>query len=447
MSNTLNVGFITTVSGRWPRELPNKRLVEYSAYLKETFKDVNIIDFDVIIDSPEMIKKSATVMQQNAVDIVIMLYGAFTGDDVGTFFAETLKVPMIMWAPYEPELNGGRLLANALVALTMNAASVKRLGYKVYDIYGDKEDSRATDKLKKIINAYSACVKMKGTMLGLFGYRPTAFYNCAFDEALIRKTFGIRIESTDLKVIFDRMDQINMSDVLADNEKMRNEYTVDGIPDEYLVNHSKLYFAMKQIISEMGYDYSAIKCWPEMGNLKTTPCAVLGRLMDDNQPVACEGDVDATLAMIAERAITNKAAFITDLININEDDNYITFWHCGNAAPSLQADKSKTILGDHPLAGQGTAFRTTLKTGDVTIARFCNIQGKYKLFITKGEAIPANLYTPGSMVNVKTKAPVRDVIEYIIANEVPHHYSIIWEDVAEGMKAIADILGIEILEI
>ena len=52
--------------------------------------------------------------------------------------------------------------------------------------------------------------------------------------------------------------------------------------------------------AEQHYDFAAIKCWPEMGKLHTTPCAVLGRLADDGITIGCEGDVDAELAQMTE---------------------------------------------------------------------------------------------------------------------------------------------------
>lgn len=130
-------------------------------------------------------------------------------------------------------------------------------------------------------------------------------------------------------------------------------------------------------MAAQNYDFATIKCWPEMGNLHTTPCAVLGRLADDHVNIGCEGDVDAEIAQIAEHYLTGLPTFITDMINIDEEKNIMTFWHCGNAAPSLANPKYELLLRNHPLAGQGTAFWGALKPGKVTIARFCNIDGQY----------------------------------------------------------------------
>lgn len=445
----LKVGFITTVSGRWPRELPIRRNQEYGRWLKENAGDAEIVAFDHVIDSPAGIDEAVSAFRGADVDVVIMVYGAFTGDDVSTNIAERLKLPLILWAPREPDVHGGRLLSNALVAMTMNNASLQRLGHYPQTIYGGLESDEAKQRIISCIKAHSAVKKLRGSTLGLFGYRPTAFYNSAFDEGLIRKTFGITIEETDLKVVFDRMQEVDQAELDKDLAYVRKAFPFgDDFIDEYQKNHSRLYLALKQLMDEQHYAYGVIKCWPEMGNLKAVPCAVLGRLADEGYAIACEGDVDVSLSMAAQCALTGgKANFITDLIDINEEGNYLTFWHCGNAAPSLHSPGCRTMLCDHPLYNKGSAFRAVLKEGPVTVSRFCNIGGKYKLFLTGGTAIPTDMYTPGCMVNVAVQAPVRSVVDRIMREGVAHHYSIVWEDVADDMAAVAQILGIEVIKV
>ncbi len=453
MKEKLNVGFITTVSGRWPRETPNKRLKEYGAWIAENIGCTdNVIAFETCIDSVERIDEAVATLKAQSADLVIMVYGAFTGDDVCTGVADSLRVPMILWAPREPEeqVHGQRLLSNAMVAVTMNAASMHRLGHPCVSIYGGLESEEAKAKVLATVRAHRVVKALKGSTIGLFGYRPTAFYNSAFDEGLIRRTFGIKMEETELKTVYDRMAELDAAAVLADRALVNESFNMpseDLLPDEYRDNHSRLYLALGQLFEEAGYDYGAIKCWPEMGNLKTTPCAVLGRLADAGKCIACEGDIDALLALMVENKLTGKPGFITDMIDLNEEENYFTFWHCGNAAPSVHNPNYDRVMGDHPLAGQGTAFYTTLKEGPVTIARLCNIDGAYKLFIMQGEARSTDLYTPGCMINVTMPKPVKETLYKMLEAGVPHHYSIVWENVEAEMRAVAKLLNIEVLDI
>ena len=57
-------------------------------------------------------------------------------------------------------------------------------------------------------------------------------------------------------------------------------------------------------------------------------------------------------------------------------------------------------IRNHPLAGQGTAFYGALKPGKVTVARFCNIDGAYKLFLLRGEAVALDRCTTVSYTHL-----------------------------------------------
>ena len=354
----LTIGFITTCSGRWPREVPEQRNREYGEWLEAQMPEVKVVRAPELGSGIESVEAAVREFKRQEADVIVLVYGAFTGDDVASYLAEMVQIPIILWAPYEvPFEREDRLYSNALCSMTMNAAALRRLGVSCHTIYGSREDDKAAEKVKNLLLAYGVVKSLKHTTLGLLGYRPTAFYNCAFDEGLIRRTFGVKIEETDLKVVFDKMADLPAEKYEADMAKMAEAYDTGKLPEGHLENHSRLYLALKEVMAEQHYDFAAIKCWPEMGNLHTTPCAVLGRLADDGITIGCEGDVDAELAQMTEYYLTGEPSFITDLINIDEEKNVITFWHCGNAAPSLFNKAYEVEIRNHPLAGQGTAWK------------------------------------------------------------------------------------------
>ena len=447
LNRKLNIGFITTVSGRWPRELPEKREQEYSRRLKEIAAFANVECYSGgVVDSTAKVREAAEQFRSGGADVLVLVYGAFTNDDVCSILAEELNIPIILWAPFEPPFaKDDRLYANALVAATMNSASMYAFGKTAHVVYGSHDNERAASRLKSLLRAYGLKKALKGMLLGLFGYRPTAYYISCFDEMLIRNTFGIRMDECDLKIVFDKMKELPEAPVKQDMTRMEQTFCIKNLPEGHLENHSRLYLAIKETMATLGYDHAVLKCWPEMGSLKTTPCAVLGRIIDEGKVIGCEGDVDATITAIIESLVSGTSAFITDMINIDEGKNTLSYWHCGNAAPSLH--KGEVTLSNHPLAGQGTAFYTALKPGKVTIARFANIKGSYKLFILKGVAEETERFTKGSMVNIKIEKPVYEVIMRSIDLGLPHHYSIVWDDIYDDLIMFAGLAGIEVLKI
>lgn len=449
MKHRLNVGFVVTLSGRWPRQLPERRLADYGDWLKKNLPaHCTLTAFERVVCTREEMEQCADAFAAAKVDLVIQLYGAFTGDDIACGLADRLSKPMILWAPREEQwVRQDRLYANALCCATMNGAALKRIDAPARILYGNKEEERVQKELIEELTAQALVHSMKGMTFGLFGYRPTAFYNCAFDETVIRRTFGIDMEETDLKVVFDRMSALPWSEVEAEMKRVSGTWDATALPDGHLENHARLYLVLKELMPEQKYDYAAIKCWPEMGNLHTTPCAVLGRLADEGISIACEGDVDAGLAGVMQNQLTGLPTFVTDLIDLDEGKNTVTFWHCGNAAPSLHDERDGVAMCNHPLLGQGTAFWCALKEGPVTAARLTNIDGRYRLFLLSGTGVKTVRNTRGCMVNVKVETPVLDLVQKIADSGMAHHYSLVWADVADRMARAAQLLDIPVIRL
>ncbi|MCD7806074.1 MAG: fucose isomerase [Lachnospiraceae bacterium] len=448
MKKKLNIGFAVTLSGRWPRELPLKRLREYGQWVGEHFPDCVVSSYPAPVCSKEEVEDCICQFRSDAVDVILIVYGAFTGDDVTCRMAEELHKPIILWAPREEQwVRQDRLYANALCSAAMNGASLKRIHAEHRIVFGNKEEERVAGELERLVEAYTVQKNLRGFTFGLFGYRPTAFYNCASDEIAIRRTFGINMEQTDLKVVFDEMAALPLEQVEAEMKHTQKLWDTSALPEGHLENHVRLYLAMKEIYHRQGYDYAVIKCWPEMGALHTQPCAVLGRLADDGVHIGCEGDIDAGLTAVVQIMLTSQPTFITDLINIDENENTVMFWHCGNAAPSLHNQSDGVTMCNHPLVGQGSAFWCSLKEGPVTAARFIYMDGQYRLFLLRGQALPTTRCTRGSMVNVRIEKPVLDLIREIGEEGMSHHWSVVWQDVADRMISVAQILGIPVTEL
>ena len=447
-TNPLNVGLIVTLSGRWPRELPEKRLAEYSAWAREQLSGMNLVIPDHVLTTPEETNEAIELFRSRCVDVVVQVYGAFTGDDIAASIVQKMGVPLILWAPYEPPYQREeRLWANALCAMTMNAAALGRLGYPCRTVYGSCTDERAANKVKNLLKAYAVRKAMSGMTLGLFGYRPTNYYVSTFDEAAIRRTFGMAMNATELKTVFDDMAALPQAEVQADMDRVAEHWDTSFLPEGHLENHCRLFLALKRRMALDGYDFGIIKCWPEMGAAHTQPCAVLGRLLDEGYSVGCEGDVDAGITQVMEMLLTGKSPFITDMIDLNEEENTMTFWHCGNAAPSLHAEKYAPELHNHPLVGQGSAFWTALKEGHVTIARLHNFHGEYRMVLMEGEALDRDRNTRGCMTFVRMKAPVRQIAERLIEEEIPHHYVLVWDDCADAIRETCRVMNIPVIEL
>jgi L-fucose isomerase-like protein len=437
----LNVGFFVTVSGRWPREVPLQRKKEFEKFLKSNFQNINVVTADMLVVEHDDTVKTIEKFRIADVDILINVIGAFAGDTAVVTVAEKLNLPVAVWAPEDSPLDGGRLITNCLVAGTMNVAALKKLEMPCSFLFGDLK--RNQKELETMFKVYLTKKKLNNTFLGLFGYRPTGFYNSIFSEDLIRKQFGVVMEHVDLSHLITAGNKIDQKLIDEDGKKITKDLKVVDLPEGHLANHSRLYQAIKEVIKEKQFDAASLKCWPELGDFHYTPCAVLSRFADEGFVIGCEGDVDATLTMLVHKYLTNDIPFMCDMIRIDEKNNTGLFWHCGQAAQKLRNPKEEVIMTNHSLAGEGCVIEEILKPGPVTVARVTYTPDGYKLFLLEGEAIPTKKNIRGTQVNVKFQVPAINVVKTLTDYGIPHHYSIIWHHVKDEMLELCKILDME----
>ena len=53
MKKALNVGFVVTLSGRWPREMPEKRLQEYGGWAESNLLHAHVFRFPRLVCTHE----------------------------------------------------------------------------------------------------------------------------------------------------------------------------------------------------------------------------------------------------------------------------------------------------------------------------------------------------------------------------------------------------------
>jgi L-fucose isomerase-like protein len=154
------------------------------------------------------------------------------------------------------------------------------------------------------------------------------------------------------------------------------------MPAERLENLAALRIALLDIVEERGCNAAAIECWSLLPKtLGVVPCLVVGELSALGVPVACETDVHGAISSIILQAagLHEHPTFFADLTTRHPDnDNAELLWHCGPFPYALKDPSSPAAVAPR---GEG---QWRLRDGDVTIARFDSLQGRYSLFA--GEA-------------------------------------------------------------
>jgi len=180
-------------------------------------------------------------------------------------------------------------------------------------------------------------------------------------------------------------------------------YNDDKFTPQKLTFQVRCYLATMEIIREMGLDFVAIKCMPDLTTHFVPQCisaALLPSPYDadgrrDPIMMACEADGDAALTMEILKEISGGLPVLfMDVSYIDDEKGTFYFPNCGAfcswyAARSDDPQENMKHIelrpANRPAGGAITYFTTA--PGSMTLARLYRVDGRYQMGIIRGETV------------------------------------------------------------
>ena len=314
---------------------------------------------------------------------------------------QRMGLPIILVSNKHPGTHG-------TVGLLGAAGALDQIGYSHLRIRASFDDSTLADQALPYIRAASAVKRLPGKVYGLFGGRSLGIDTGTIDPMQWRAQFGIDVEHIDQLEIVRRAEMIpaeQTQNMVAWLERTAATVDYDGekLTPEKLAFQSACYLATREIIAELGLDFVAIKCMPDMTNHYIPQClsaALLPGPYDADGakqtiPMACEADGDGALTMELLSLISGGSpTLFGDLSYLNEETSTIYMPNCGalcswfagrSDQPEDNMNQVELRPSFRPSGGSTVYFRAA--PGPVTLARLWRRAGKYVMAIIYGEMI------------------------------------------------------------
>jgi L-fucose isomerase-like protein len=364
--------------------------------LKEIFggiHDVKIVDIDWLnkegmFFETEDVAKIEAHFRQAGVDAVFVPHCNFGQEEVVGKLGKAMGKPFLLWGPRDdsPPPNFGWRLTDSQCGLFASGKALLRYGVPFTYIENCWLDSPLLKtEIEKFVRVVSVMKDFSGMRVGQISLRPRQFHSVMVNEDELLEKFNIEIVPINETEIMSTFNQV--MDKKKDEIKLIVNETTKALDcstqkNEELDKLAALELAIMDLAKLYGLKALASECWTVFRtNIGFSPCFALGDLSEKGLPVACETDVHGaiTSAILAAAARGETSNFLADVtIRHPSNDNAELLWHCGPFPKSLAKDFKKRVLTE--AHGQ-----YELKGGDVTIARFDAIGGKYSLFA--GEAV------------------------------------------------------------
>lgn len=397
------------------------------------------------------IDKLNAFLDGKAPDLIILQNITFANSAYTAEIMRKFDCPVLLWTLREPVIDGGRLRLNSLTGAYSAANTIKQFRDEPLQYVFSSPDE---DAVKKQINSVIRAAKMKKQLRSLnivsVGHTPQGFgFGRALDNEML-KTFGSNLISIEARELIDTAkgysdDEVN--EYLLDAEK--RTVGLENTPEKNRRDFARLYKAYAQFVKDNNIGALSSRCWPDFFTAFGTPvCAVLAMLNDLGVAASCEADTYGALSMYIGAQLTGYPVFFGDPVSLDEKENTITFWHCGTAACSLARENTGAEIGVHCNRKIGPTMEFGCKPSkQVTVFRIGkSAEGKFRVFVCKGEALDKPKQFNGTSVVVKTQNDAKNIVVSSVKAGFEPHFAVAYGDIYDELVALSEMLNLEACE-
>lgn len=397
------------------------------------------------------IDKLNAFLDGKAPDLIILQNITFANSAYTAEIMRKFDCPVLLWTLREPVIDGGRLRLNSLTGAYSAANTIKQFRDEPLQyVFGSPDEENVRKQINSVIRAAKMKKQLRSLNIVSVGHTPQGFgFGRALDNEML-KTFGsnlISIEARELIDIAKGYTDEEVNEYLLDAEK--RTVGLENTPEKNRRDFARLYKAYAQYVKDNNIGALSSRCWPDFFTAFGTPvCAVLAMLNDLGVAASCEADTYGALSMYIGAQLTGSPVFFGDPVSLDEKENTITFWHCGTAACSLAREDTGAEIGVHCNRKIGPTMEFGCKPSkQVTVFRIGkSAEGKFRVFVCKGEALDKPKQFNGTSVVVKTQNDAENIVVSSVKAGFEPHFAVAYGDIYDELVALSEMLNLEVCE-
>ena len=411
--------------------------------------------------------KEINILKKEVLDFIIIIQVTFTDSSTILKIATFLEKPIGIWAFPEPR-QSGRLRLNAFCGLNLASHTLglnnipfswiyenpEKIKEAKFEILINSKNSKRPEKILAIPSlgskkAKSIKKKIHNLKIGKIGSHPDGFDTCKYNQKKLMGLCGIKVDEIDIDTFLNNSRNVKSEEIEPTLNKLKKTISsIKEVNQKELILSLKLENSLKKLQEEGAYNAFALRCWPEMfTKYGGAICAPASISTENKVPCACEADVYGAVTQLILQEVSGQPVFLTDIVDIDVDDDTGVFWHCGQAPISMCNPKIKPTATIHSNRKMPLLFEFPLKEGIVTMMRISQSFGEQKMVLSKGKMIDRPLPFTGTSGVINFDNDTKEVLNNIISYGLEHHIAITYGDHIELLSELASELKLPILYI
>jgi L-fucose isomerase-like protein len=420
---------------------------------ESAWKSLHALDADIIGDKvlqfdaePALAAYEAVARQ--GVDLLLLLQVTFTDSSVCARIAERLDVPLAVWTFPEPR-TGGRLRLNSFCGVNLAAHTLSRMKKRLENVHGSPDSAKCIARIDELAQAAAIVRKLAESKVLVVGEHPAGFDACNYEKQTLRQRFGVETDTTSVESFIESVKAL--PDSIADAPYARRAKDFPNLAEmdqEATRKTLKVYAALSSRADANGYDAIAVRCWPEFfTHYGCAACGAVALLNEDRRPGGCEADMFGVLSSLVLQWAAGKAAFNTDLVDIDAAGNSVVFWHCGQAPIEMADPEVQPRATIHSNRKLPLLSEFPLKPGRITLCRLTQGNGKLRMMLASGEMLRAPLAYSGTSGVARLDVPAETFRQRLLDEGMEHHCSLSYGDHRPLLRQVARFLDIPVVEL
>jgi hypothetical protein len=287
---------------------------------------------------------------------------------------------------------------------------------------------------------------------------PWGVVSARIDLDFVKQQYAMDYAYLDYETFFKIMDKVT-----ADHGAQRRAEDIaallmsraagNNMTKEDIAKSVLFYLAVIEAMLEHDCNAFTIECFElcsflEPWNRRFTPCLAHALLKDTGYPSACEGDVNALLAMMVEMYLSRKAPYMGNP-TVNKETDVLNIHHSVASLKMKGVDGTESPFSIYSFTDSG--FGATLrhdfaqnKGETATVGRF-DPSGT-KILATKGQVIGGRVEGLNCSQCVDIKIP-NGYEFWRESQNFGHHLSFVYGDYINNIRDLGDIMGFETVAI
>ena len=447
----MRAGFVGFGEVNTPREFIGPRCAEAAGWLKA--RGVDLTEAEPVSDDPAGAQADRAARQLAAGEwdvLVVCIAGWIPSWAVLRTIQAFRHMPMILWGLSGWQA-GDRFVTTADQAgSTALRQPLAEMGFRFTYVVGRMNEPPPVDRVVEAIRAAAAAAALRTATIGMAGYADMRLYGTRYDAVSLKRDIGPEVEHFELLEAVQTMQTVPDAEVDALAGVVRRRWRFTREPAPGTVEQSvRLFLAFRRIIEARGY---AAFSYNDVDGVKRllhfAPAGALTLLHDElSIPSVPENDVLGSVTQLMLHRLTGQIAAYLEFYEFTRNG---ALMGVPDYVPSEIVDGPVTVMPNaFGSFGEGLLNVSRLKTGPVTMARLCQVGGRFRLHALLAEAEAPPAWEEAGWAPPAPQLPSLHLRlpdpEAFLQQVMGQHYILVYGDQMSLIRSLCGVLGIELI--